>query len=190
MTLPPTAIILATAIALSAPAPCAAQEPVTSFAQLNTRLKPGDTAWITDGQGREIEGRIESIGPDALTLEAGAPRAFATRDVTAIRAPRHTATAIGAWSGLAAGTACGIGILAEYPETTTEEPGMAAILVLGLAGLGAGAGGIVGWVIDAVRDSKREVYRAPAPAGGTAARLSIAPVITPRARGAALSYAF
>jgi hypothetical protein len=67
---------------------------------------------------------------------------------------------------------------------------MAAILVLGLAGLGAAAGGIVGWVIDAVRDSKREVYRASAPAGGTAARLSIAPVITPRARGAALSYAF
>jgi len=190
MRLLPTAILLATAAALAAPAPCAAQEPVTSFSQLGDRLKPGDTVWMTDAQGREIKGSIESIGPDALTLEAGAPRAFATPDVTAIRAPRHDATAIGAWSGLAAGTAYGIGLLVKYPEDAAKEPGMAAIVVLGFAGIGAGAGAIVGWVIDAARDSKQAVYRAPAPAGGTAARLSIAPVVTRRAKGVAVAFAF
>jgi hypothetical protein len=181
------AITLAAISLLLAFALAAAQEPVRSFDQLNTRLKPGDTIWVTDAQGREIEGSIESIGPDALTLEAGAPRAFAPPDVTATRAPRHSATAIGALSGLAAGTACGIGFLVKYPGTTAEEPGMAAIVVLGLAGLGAGAGAIVGWVIDAARDSKKEVYRAP---GSSQARLSIAPLVTPRAKGAALSFAF
>ena len=66
MRLPHIAIILATAAALAAPAPCAAQEPVRDFSQLNTRLKPGDTIWVTDAQGREIKGRINSLAPDRM----------------------------------------------------------------------------------------------------------------------------
>ena len=30
--------------------------------QLNTRLKLGDTVWVTDAQGREIKGKIRDSG--------------------------------------------------------------------------------------------------------------------------------
>ena len=45
------------------PALAAAQEPVKSFDQLNTRLKPGDTVWVTDAQGRESKGRSRRSPP-------------------------------------------------------------------------------------------------------------------------------
>jgi hypothetical protein len=50
--------------------------------------------------------------------------------------------------------------------------------------IGAGVGALIG----AFMPRSRDVYRAPA--GGPAARLSIAPVITPRTKGVALSYSF
>ena len=53
--------------------------------------------------------------------------------------------------------------------------------------LGSAVGLGVGFIFPG---KKQTVYRAPAPAGGPAARLSIAPVVTPRAKGAALSFAF
>ena len=83
------AITLAALSLLLAFALAAAQEPVKSFDQLNTRLKPGDTVWITDARGREIEGRIESLAPDAITLDAGGARIFAAADVGLIRDGRR-----------------------------------------------------------------------------------------------------
>ena len=65
------AIVLAVISLLLAFALAAAQEPVRDFAQLNTRLRPGDTIWVTDAQGREVKGRIAALGADAITLEGG-----------------------------------------------------------------------------------------------------------------------
>ena len=47
---------LATLLIILLPALAAAQDPVKSFDQLNTRLKIGDTIYVTDAQGREVKG--------------------------------------------------------------------------------------------------------------------------------------
>ena len=47
----------------------AAQEPVRAFDQLNTRLKVGDTVYVTDVQGREVKGKIRELSGSALSLD-------------------------------------------------------------------------------------------------------------------------
>ena len=76
---------LAGALIVLLPAVLAAQEPVKSFDQLNTRLKVGDMVCVTDAQGREIKGKIRDLSPSALTIEgdsAGTLQSDAVRLVT------------------------------------------------------------------------------------------------------------
>ena len=182
MKLPHIAIILVTATALAVPAPCAAQEPVRDFSQLNTRLKPGDTIWVTDGQGREVKGRINSLAPDSLGVDAGGFRTFSAGEVSMIQLRQGDSLGNGALIGLAVG---GVGTgLACLASTEGPDQDWCLLAALVYGGIGAGIG--VG--IDALIPGKKRVaYRAP---GSSQARLSLAPVITPRARGAALSFAF
>jgi hypothetical protein len=190
MRLPRTAIILAAAAALAAPAPCAAQKPVTSFDQLTTRLKPGDTVWVTDARGREVKGTIESLGPDGISLDAVSGVPIAASDARAIRTRRDLATVIGTWTGFAAGGGYAVSRWASDAAGCSTEPGMCVIAVLGYAGIGALVGAGIGWGIDAARDSKREVYRAPGTSRSPQSRVLIAPVVTPRAKGVAVSFAY
>ena len=187
-----TAIILATAAALAVPAPCAAQKPVTSFDQLNTRLKPGDTVWVTDAQGREINGTIETLGPDALTLKGDGTDAFAARDVARVQRRERDSLVNGTLIGLGVGVGFAV---AAYSKSTAQEREncrteylLCGFVMVAYAGLGAG----IGAGIDALIPGKNAVvtYRAAAPAGGTAARVSLAPVVTRRAKGVAVSFAF
>ena len=188
MKLPHIAIILATAAALAAPAPAAAQAPVTSFDQLNTRLKPGDTVWVTDGQGREVKGRINSLAPDSLGVDAGGFRTFSAGDVTMIHLREGDSLANGALIGLAVG---GVGTgLACLASADGRDEGWCVLAALVYGGIGTGIG--VG--IDALIPGKKLVaYRAPGTPGSSEsrhARFSIAPLVTPRAKGAAVSFAF
>jgi len=178
------AILLAIVIAIVAPAVAAAQEPVRDFGQLNTRLRPGDTIWVTDAQGREIDGKIQTLTPEALTLRGDGARTFAGRDVRLIRQRQPD----GIWTGALIGLAVGGGIaaagcIAEKDYSDSFCP--AYILLYPAMGLGIGA------AIDALIPGKKIVaYRAPGPAGAPSARLSIAPVITPRAKGVAVLFFF
>ena len=63
MRLTRTLAVVAAIALFASPAIAAAQEPVTSFDQLDTRLKPGDTVWVTDAQGREIKGKYREPRP-------------------------------------------------------------------------------------------------------------------------------
>jgi hypothetical protein len=178
------AAILALAL-LALPALAAAQEPVRDFSQLNTRLRPGDTVWVTDAQGREVKGRILSLGAEALTLEGRGDRTFGAPDVTTITVRRNDSLSNGAWIGLGIGGSLSlVGCLAS---AASDDRGWCALAAAVYAGIGAGIG--VG--IDAMIPGKKLVaYRAPGAAGRPQARLSFAPVITPRAKGVALSFAF
>ena len=167
------------------PAVVAAQEPVKSFDQLNTRLKAGDTVWVTDAQGREIKGKIGSIDAASLSLDGNTATAFKAVDVRTIVERRpdslKNGVIIGAVSGFAA--AAGL-IVAACSSDECDYAGPAM-----LAGLFTGAGAGIGAGIDAtIRGPKRIVYRAPVAAAS--ARLSLAPVITPRSTGLAVSFAF
>jgi hypothetical protein len=179
------AVILATALT-AMPALAAAQEPVRDFNELNTRLKPGDTIWITDAQGREVKGKIVDVAPGVLTLKADRSKAYTSGDVNLIRTRRPDSLGSGALIGFAAGSSVGI---ACYIDTAGESE-MAGwctgyLLVFGALGAGLGVG------IDAlIPGRKTVVFRAPGSTGAASARLTIAPIVTPRAKGVAVGLRF
>lgn len=164
MKLPHIAIILATAAALTAPAPCAAQKPVTSFSQLRDRMKPGDKVWVTDGQGREIEGKIGSVTPETLTLEGPGAPVFTASDVRVVRRRdpgRRTVTGMAV--GAIAGLGVGIAACAAVPE---DDPlrGESCAFAIGLLWMpGLGAGYLIG---AAFPGGKQDVYRSAWPESG------------------------
>jgi hypothetical protein len=190
MKLPHTAIIAAAAFALAAPALAGAQAPVTSFDQLNTRLKPGDTIWITDAQGREVKGRIRTLAPDAITLKEDGAMSFAARDVRLIREREHDSLKNGTLIGLGVGgglaMAWCIGAAAESEDVDVGVECAEGFVVY------AGLGTLVGLGIDAARPGKlRLVYRAAGEAGDPRqARLFIAPVMMPHTKGVAVGVRF
>ena len=179
------AIVLAVINLLLAFALAAAQEPVRDFTLLNTRLVPGDTIWVTDAQGREVKGRIAALGADAITLEGGGSRTFASPDVTTIYVRRGDSLGNGALIGLGVG---GLGIgLACVAGTDDQDQGWCLMAAVVYAGIGAAIG--VG--IDAMIPGKKLVaYRAPGLTGSSATRLSLAPFVTPRSKGVTVSFAF
>jgi hypothetical protein len=179
------AIILAVISLLLAFALAAAQEPVKSFDQLNTRLKPGDKVWVTDAQGREVKGKIRSLSPDTLVMDADGTRTFPGADVRLVVERRRDSLANGALIGFGVG---GVGMgLACLASIDDEDRGWCAAVMLVYGGIGT----CIGVGIDALIPGKKLVaYRAPVPGAHAAPRVSIAPLLTPRAKGVALSFAF
>jgi hypothetical protein len=186
MRFPAASLAFVAAILTVAPG-ASAQEPVRDFSQLNTRLKPGDTVWVTDAQGREIKGRITSFAPDAIGVEANGAQLLRADEVRAVEHRRPDSLANGALIGLGVGFGVGAGLaLLVCSEDECSGSG-ATVFALVIAGIGTGIG--VG--VDALIPGRRQVvYRASGTPGATPARLSIAPVITPRAKGVAVSFAF
>ena len=179
------AIVLAVISLLLAFALAAAQEPVREFSQLDTRLKPGDKVWVTDAQGREVKGRIAAIGADALTLDAGGSKTFSAGDVRLVMERRHDSLANGALIGLGVGgLGTGLACLATM-EGSDRDWCLPVAVVYG------GIGAAIGLGIDAMIPGKKlVVYRAPGSTGSSQARLSVAPVVSPRAKGVAVSFSF
>jgi hypothetical protein len=174
-----TQLPLAAGLIVLLPVVAAAQEPVKSFDQLETRLKVGDTVWVTDAQGREVKGKIRDLSATSLLLDAGgSPQGLEAARVSTIRVQQPDSLKNGALIGLVAGAVAGPLVAAAMCE---GEAG--CVLLFGGAGVG------IGVAIDAARGGKKVLaYRAPGASGS--ARLSIAPVITPRTKGVALSYSF
>jgi len=201
-------ILAAGAALVLLPALAGAQELVTSFDQLNTRLKPGDTVYVTDAQGRETKGRILELRPSSLVLDAGQPQAFSADQVRAIKKPGGRSVRKAALWGALTGVAAGVVLVAvdhpgggswpappcppaSEPMCMLPPPPRSAASdwypIPAGAALGAGLGTLVGYLFPG---KQQVVYRAPEPAGAGHARLSIAPVVTPRAKGVAVSFAF
>jgi hypothetical protein len=171
-----------------APAPAAAQEPVKGFDQLNTRLKPGDTVYVTDLQGREIVGKVRDLSPASLLLDTGGvAHDFRAARVRTIRMRVSDPLGNGVLWGTAAGFVGGALSCALNPQCAGDDGGGGITAALAFVGAAAGAG--IGAGVDAaVKGPMLTVYVDPAAREG--ARLSLAPVITPRATGVALSLRF
>ena len=185
MRLASTATVALFSAMLALPSVAPAQEPVKSFDQLDTRLKPGDTIWVTDAQGREVKGKIRGLAPSSLTLDGGA----GTMDADAVRLimeGKGQQKFKGAMYGLAAGGGAALLLILAAGSCDGED---CEILYYIGAPIAAGAGAGIGLALGAVtHKAGRVVYRAP---GAQAApRLSVAPLVAPRARGVVVSFAF
>ena len=180
-------ILAAGAAMLLLPTFAGAQEPVKSFDRLNTRLRVGDTIWVTDAQGHEIKGKIRKLEPSALTLDHGGPDTIQASTVRLITERKSGPIGRGALYGLLAGAAGGaiLGASAAGGSGGECNDNCGAILAGVFGGLGAGVGAIIGAVIPG---QTLVVYRAPGAPLST--RVSLAPVITPRTKGVAVSFAF
>jgi hypothetical protein len=183
---------LAAVLIVLLPALAAAQEPVTSFDQLNTRLRVGDTVWVTDVQGRETRGRLRELAPSSLVIDSGGPRTVAAADVRLIQ-ERHAdskkdKTLMGLAIGAGGGFLLGVVLADAFDEGWDWSGGATASL---FTAIGAGAGAGLGALFDGLNPGKpRVVYRAPSFVGAALGTVRIAPVITPRTKAVALSYSF
>jgi hypothetical protein len=183
--------VLIFAAALAVPPPALAQQPVRSFDQLNTRLKAGDTVWITDAQGREIAGRVRDLAATSLLLDAGGtPRDFQAAQVGTIHLQPKDSLKNGVLYGAILGAGAGAASCLANPQCGGDSE-LAAGASVGLALLGAAAGAVIGAAIDAaVKGPRVVVYRASGKAGQAPPRVSVAPMLTTRHRGIAVSVAF
>lgn len=182
------ALALLAALAVSIPSLAAAQEPTGAFDQLDTRLKPGDTIWVTDAQGREIKGTLRDLSPAFLRLDAeGATQEFQAARVGTVQIQPKDSLKNGALLGAVVGCVLGALSCGANPECAGDESGGGVAAALGILGAGAGAG-IGAWIDSAMKPPRLTVYRATGAAGHS--RLLVAPVVGPRARGVAVSIAF
>ena len=182
-------ILAAAAATLLLPALSGAQESVKSFDQLNTRLRVGDTIWVTDAQGREIKGKIRDLSATSLLLDAGGtPQDLQAARVATIQLQPKDSLKNGVLWGAVAGAVTGALSCLLNPQCGGDDE-IAAAVSLGLAGVGAAAGAGIGAGLDAtIKGPRLVIYRG----AGThsAARFSLAPLITPRHKGVAVSFAF
>lgn len=166
---------------LLAPARTAAQEPVKAFDQLSTRLKVGDTVWVTDASGREVKGKIKALSTTSLTLSGGERRTFQGSDVRTILERPHDSLKFGTLLGLAIGA----GIGAALSAGAEGDAGEVALAIAMLGGIGAG----IGCGIDAmIPMPKRAVYLPQS--GSSKGQVSWRPIVGQRSAGAAVSFTF
>jgi hypothetical protein len=161
---------------------------VRSFDQLNTRLKVGDTVWVTDAQGREVKGTIRELSATSLLLDAGgAPRDFEEARVATIQLQPKDWLRNGVLWGALAGFVGGALSCGLNPQCAGDEAGAGMATALAIVGAAAGAG--IGAGVDAaIKGPKLVIYRGARTQ--SAARFSLAPVFTPRHKGVAVSFAF
>lgn len=190
MTGGPRTLVLLVTVVLATTAAASAQQPAASFDELAGRLQIGQLIWVTDPTGREARGRLERLSSDELVLRADGSETFAAVDVRRVRARDRDSlkngTLIGLGIGAGMGTAWCIGAVAddsgdldagvECAEGFTVFPGL---------------GALIGLAIDAVIPGKmRVIYQASPSQEAPRARLMVAPLVSSRVKGLAVSFAF
>jgi hypothetical protein len=168
---------------LCVPGFAAAQAPVKTFDQLNTRLKIGDNIRVTEVGGREVKGELVELRDTLITVDNDEVTTFEAQRIRLIqkdnkssRSPVLFGMLIGGATGALVGAA------------SHADEGLASVW-WGCAAIGVGIGAGGGAIVGAASPAKwEEVYRAPGPSGN--ARVSIAPMITPRTKGVVLSFSF
>jgi hypothetical protein len=183
-------LVLLVAWGLVTAAAASAQDPVASFDALAGRLQLGQVIWVTDPTGREARGRLERLSSDELVLKSDGSRTFAAADVLRVRARERDSLKNGALIGLGVGGGMGtvwcIGAALD-DSGDIDAPVECAEGFTVFPGLGA----LIGLAIDAVIPGKmRVIYEAPSSQEARRARLVVAPLVTSRAKGLAVSLVF
>jgi hypothetical protein len=137
-----------------------------------------------------VRGRLERLSSDGLVLEADTVETFSAQAVRRVRARDRDSLKNGTLIGLAVGgglgTAWCVGAIADDSGDIDARVECAEGFIV-FPALGA----LIGLAVDAVIPGKlRVVYQAPPPGGFPRSRLVFVPLLSPRAKGLALSFAF
>ena len=139
---------------------CCASAPVArSFAELPSRLHPGQAVSVTDVTGATVEGRVERIAPDSLFVLAGtAHHEFSADRVTRVqRRTRRAGT--GAVVGL--GVGFGTGLIVSRSQGPSYSPAADAAAAGGNLLGGMLFGTVLGAGVGTFVHSFRTVYERP-----------------------------
>jgi len=128
------------------PVAAQAQAPATSFAELASLLKTGETVSVTNNAGKIVKGEVQQVSDTILVLRSGQhDLSLVDADVQRIVRSRHTLRN-GALIGLAAGAVAGAALAASQPcdFVCFSRPG-GVLAWGGLSGsIGMGVGAAVG----------------------------------------------
>jgi hypothetical protein len=154
-----------------------------SFNELQGRIQPGATIWVTEATGREVSGKLSALSETSLTLVLhGNTRSYVQSDVSLIRKRQSDSLWNGLLIGMAAGSAPSIYWLFADPN---ECGGSLCLddLVVGMIPAVA-----IGVAVDAAIRRKVIIYRGSTTLTKTS--ISIAPITTQRRQGVELTLSF
>ena len=162
-----------------------AQAPATSFAELPSRLKAGESISVTTETGEIITGRVEHVSDTILALKSRIHDVqLAAEDVQRIAHPVPTLRN-GAFIGLAAGFAVGAIAAASSECTYVCVARPVGVLLIGgfMGSIGMGVGAAVGASIH----RERVVFVRP---GTKLTHTTIAPIVSRARAGLQVQIAF
>jgi hypothetical protein len=163
-----------------------AQEVATSFEQLRSRLKAGDTIQVTDRQGRKTTGHLGALTTSSLELlvhQKGIVSRLTEPDVRKIALQRPDSPLNGALIGLAAGAAPGMLFIAG--RSRGSDPIQHADTAVGLVLVPAAIGAGIGALLDAMHVTRTTVYLAP---GQRSPRVQFLPLVSKSAAGGIVGF--
>ena len=145
------------------------------------RLDPGERAWVTTGDGREVDGEVVDRSAARLTLRTRTGTStFTADDLRAIDTtdPIRNGTLIGA--GVGAASMVFPSVFATLIVCSEENCGVGEVLWINgvLVGMGTGIGAAAGALVDSLRVRRVPLYRR-----GGAPSVSVAPIIGPHRVG-------
>jgi hypothetical protein len=138
---------------------CASSPAARSFAELPSRLRPGQTVSVTDMTGATIAGRVERIDPDSLSVLAGGVHHEFTADRVTRVQRRSRRAGTGALLGL--GIGFGVGLAAGRSQEESGNPYLDTAAAAGSMLGGMLFGTVLGASVGAFVQTSRTVYELP-----------------------------
>jgi hypothetical protein len=121
------------------------------FSALPSDVKPGNLLKVLGADGHELNGQLVAVGPDSLTLDIGGSRVTIAAATTA-RIQQHDSNKNGTWIGAIAGSAVGVASGALLYAICVNETGNCAGVIPMIAGVGFGAGALIGSSLDSLHN--------------------------------------
>jgi hypothetical protein len=159
----------------------------SGFDRAAQKLRIGDTVLVVDSSGREQQGKVLDVSPEALSLAInGGRRQLPASDIRAVDLERNDSLKNGALIGF--GFGAGFAALGACVTAVAEGDAgeVSGVLIIGTL-LYGGAGASLGMLVDALITDRLPVYRS---AGHKSVQLSAAPLIGRSRKGIALTVQF
>jgi hypothetical protein len=175
-------ILLGTALAASV-STVQAQGVASNLRELQLLVRPGETVTVTDAQGREVKGEIQTLSPSLLALsDRSGSHEWTESDIVSIRQRKSDSLGNGALWGLAVGA----GVVLVAGLSTAEGPDEDWVWLAAAFYGGVGAG--IGVGIDAMIKKDYVIFEPSSAPPPTEVRL--VPLLTPKRQGLLVSVAF